>query len=310
MRRMDRETDPLRPAGLLASWLTAAWAFPAALVLAAIGQGIGAVLGGCAWIGVSLPVDRPVWALVNQPVLSFAASASAGGYWLGSLLLPAAIAGFTLGFVPRPRTFSAEMAAVQLVWASVVVPLAWLPMLDLEDGHLARWLHFRELPEYLMAVAPAVAAALAILPALRLLAIERAARRHLGRGLRLLTVLVHLAIPAAVWVAGSTVVTGDLRLVPLVAAAAPMVAALTVAWLGYPGALTRRLAPLSFGAVVRGVLLVALLAALLWIAGRPLSAGRCSGILWGTPTSMNNLRSWIEPLTVKDLAPARPVESP
>ena len=53
--------------GLLYGLLAAVAAFPGALLVAVAGQGIGALLGGCGWIGVSTPVDRQVWALVNQP---------------------------------------------------------------------------------------------------------------------------------------------------------------------------------------------------------------------------------------------------
>lgn len=303
MPRMERETDLLGPTGVLASWITAAWALPFAVVLASLGQGLGAVLGGCAWIGVSLPVERTVWALVNQPVLSFAASTSASGYWLGSVVLPAAVAALALGFVPRPRTGAAEMATVHVVWASIVVSLSWLPVLDLEEGHVVRWLRFRELPEALAYLGPTVAAALAFLPVLRLLALERSARRHLGRGQRLLTVLIHLCLPASAWVAVSTMIAGRIEAVALVSAAAPLLVALGIAWFWYPAAAPRRLAPVGGASILRGVVATFVLASTLWLAGRPLSNGQCSGILWASPTSMNNIRSWIEPFDIRDLVP-------
>lgn len=310
MPRMERETDLLGPIGVLASWITAAWALPFAVVLATLGQGLGAVLGGCTWIGVSLPVERTVWALVNQPVLSFAASTSASGYWLGSVVLPAAVAGLALGFVPRPRTWAAEMATVHVVWASIVVSLAWQPVLDLQEGHLVRWLRFRDLPEVLVFLAPTVAAALAFLPVLRLLAIERSSRRHLGRGQRLLSVLIHLCLPAGAWVALSMAVAGRIEAVALASAAVPLLVALGVAWLWYPAAVPRRLAPVGGGSIFRGVVVAIILVSTLWLAGRPLSGGRCSGILWATPTSMNNIRSWIEPLNIRDLVSSAASDAP
>lgn len=310
MPRMERETDLLGPMGVIASWITAAWALPFAIVLAALGQGLGAVLGSCTWIGVSLPVDRTVWALVNQPVLSFAASTSASGYWLGSLVLPAAVAALALGFVPRPRTWAAEMATVHVAWASIVVSLAWLPVLDLHEGHFVRWLRFRELPEVLVFLAPMVAAALAFLPVLRLLAVERSARRHLGRGQRILTVLIHLCLPAAAWVAVSTVVAGGIVVFALASAAIPLLIALGIAWLWYPAAVPQRLAPVGVGSIFRGVVVAIVLFSTLWLAGRPLSGGRCSGILWATPTSMNNIRSWIEPLNIRDLVSSAASDAP
>ena len=297
---MDRETDLLGPPGVLAGWLAAAWALPFAALLAVLGQAAGAVMAGCSFIGLTLPVDRPVWALVNQPLLSFAASPAASGYWLGSLVAPAVVAAFTLGFVPRPRSTAAELAAIQVVWSAIVVGLAWLPVLDLSDGHLARWLHFRRLPEPLVAAPAVLAAALAIVPALRLLAMQRSARRHLGRGLRLLTVLLHLWLPASLWFALATVVAGQPAAIPLLAVAGPLLAVAVVAWIGYPATLARRLAPVTVGAFARGLMVATLLGSLTWLAGRPLSEDRRSGILWGAPTSTNNIRSWVEPLATRD----------
>ena len=49
---------------------------------------LGALLGGCGWIGISTPLHRQVWALVNQPALNFASLPRGLGYWLGSLALP------------------------------------------------------------------------------------------------------------------------------------------------------------------------------------------------------------------------------
>jgi len=67
---MRREIDVMDAKGLLYGLLAAVAAFPGALLVAVAGQGIGALLGGCGWIGVSTPLDRQVWALVNQPTLA------------------------------------------------------------------------------------------------------------------------------------------------------------------------------------------------------------------------------------------------
>jgi len=50
---------------------------------------------------------------------------------------------------------------------------------------------------------------------------------------------------------------------------------------------------------VTGLALVAvMLAAVVWVAGRPLADGQSAGILWGTTQSFNNVRSWVEPKSI------------
>ena len=88
MAGMRKDLDTLSPRVLPLGWLLAASASLLAVVTAAVGQGVSAWIGGCHWIGVSLPLGRQVWALVNQPSLAFATSGAAFGYWLGSTLLP------------------------------------------------------------------------------------------------------------------------------------------------------------------------------------------------------------------------------
>ncbi len=78
MPAMQTEPRATSPLVVAVSWLAASVALPFALIGASLGQGLGALIGGCHWIGVTLPLDRQVWALVNQPVLNFAALPTAG----------------------------------------------------------------------------------------------------------------------------------------------------------------------------------------------------------------------------------------
>ena len=70
--------------------------------------------------------------------------------------------------------------------------MAWLPLLDRSDGHLARWLELWHLPGALAYVVPVLALPAAVFPVLRLLSLLRMVRQDIGRGLRLATVSFHL----------------------------------------------------------------------------------------------------------------------
>jgi len=295
MPAVNRSLDVLTSRAVVASWLLAATAVPFALVLAVLGQATGAMLAGCRWIGVTLPLDRPVWALVNQPTLDFAARSASLGYWLGSLLLPLLVAVVGIGFVPRPRTLGAELAAIQVTWMAAVVGLAWLPLLDASDGHLARWLELRRLPAELTSVAPAVAALAAVPATLRLLALLGGARRKSGRGVRLGTVLLHLVVPTAAGLGAAACLVRPAPVAALIGAAAPSVVALAIAWYGYPSPFVRPLETLRGRTFTWTLVAAALLWSLLWFAGRPLQGGTRAGLLWGRAEGFNNIRPWIQP---------------
>ncbi|HHQ49412.1 MAG TPA: hypothetical protein ENK19_11090, partial [Acidobacteria bacterium] len=174
---MQRDMDPLAPHNLLLGWIAAIAAVPLTVVMAVIGQGLGAAAGGCAWIGVTLPLQTQPWALVNEPTLNFASTPAANLYWLGALILPGILAFAVVPFVPRSKTVWADLAAVQIAFGMAVGGLGWLPLLDLTDGHLARWLDLHDLPRQLLAV-PSLLGAVAALPLIiRLLSFDRAAHR-------------------------------------------------------------------------------------------------------------------------------------
>jgi len=298
--------------GLLYGLLAAVAAFPGALLLAVAGQGIGALAGGCGWIGISTAVDRQVWALVNQPTLAFATELESLGYWSGSVVLPLLVAFAAIPLLPRARSLAAELIVVQLSWACAVIGLAWLPLLDPLDGHLVRWLELWRLPAPLLFLAPALAIPAALPPTLRLLGLLRIGRPNTGRALRLATVLLHLALPAAVWVAGSAALLGAPPASSALAVGAVVVVALSTAWFGYPPAFVHRLRPLGLGSWLLLAALAAAAVAIVWLAGRPMPEGRRAGLLWAQTTASNNIRPWIDAVPLSDIArqldpPPRPI---
>lgn len=291
MLEMPRSPDLATPASLLLGWLAAAVALPFALLAAAVGQGLGAMMGGCEWIGLSLPIGRPVWALVNQPSLDFASRPTAFGYWFGSLLLPLAAAAAILVLLPSPRTLARGLTSIELSWAAAVT-LGWLPLLDRTDGHLARWLALQDHPWWLLWAAPALATTVAAPITLRLLALARVSRPSLSRWRRLGLVTLYLVVPAAAWLGLAGAVAGAASLPALMGAAPPVAMALAIAFLFYPPSARSLRGPegVSLTWLMTGALA---LAGLLWLAGRPLGGGRWAGTLWGPPGAFNNIRPWI-----------------
>jgi hypothetical protein len=185
---------------------------------------------------------------------------------------------------------------VQLSWACLVVGLAWLPLLDWGDGHLARWLLIHRLPSLLLWLAPVVAAAMAAIPTLRLLALAQVARRHPSRWLRLTLVALHLGLPTVAWVTLVSLLGGRILPLPTVAAAMPLVAALVLAAVRYPAPWVHGLEEVRAMSYVKLAVAVAVVAGALWFAGRPVAPGERSGVLWAPPTAVNNIRPWIAPV--------------
>ncbi|MCG6962164.1 MAG: hypothetical protein LJE95_02730 [Acidobacteria bacterium] len=291
---MRPEVNPLSPPTLLVSWLAAAASLPAALAVAVFGQALGAMVGGCSWIGVALPLGRPVWALVNEPSLHFASLGAASGYWLGSTALSLIAALATIPVTPRPRTVAAEIAVLQFAWANATVGLAWLPLLDRDDGHLARWLDLHHLPGHLLWLAPALSVPAAVIIAVRLLSLTRAAHQYVGPFTRLLTVALHLLPLPILCIATASAATGALPTMATVALAAPIVAVLGVAVRGLPSPYVHTLQPVRVSAVALLTLALLAGATLIGFAGRPLPDHRVAGLLWSEAFASNNIRPWID----------------
>ena len=294
------QTEPRinAPSVVAISWTAAIAAFPLALVLAVLGQGLGALVGGCQWIGASLPLDRQVWALVNQPVLNFASLPSAGGYWLGSLMVPLIVAALVIPLFLRSNSMIVEVSVIQLAWGAAVVAVAWLPLLDQGDGHLARWLDLHDLPPTLVWLAPALAAGAGLLPTLRLLELARRRQKDTSRTYRVILVGFHLVAPVVVWVGLVSLIRSAVPLEATLAIAAPVCAAIVLAWLRYPAPYVRRLERPTVSGVVALVICAAVAMILVWITGRPLPDDASAGILWGQPQAYNNIRPWIDPFSI------------
>jgi len=294
------QTEPRinAPSIVAISWTAAIAAFPLALVLAVLGQGLGALVGGCQWIGASLPLDRQVWALVNQPVLNFASLPSAGGYWLGSLMVPLIVAALVIPLFLRSNSMIVEVSVIQLAWGAAVVAVAWLPLLDQGDGHLARWLDLHALPPTLVWLAPAFAAGAGLLPTLRLLELARRRQKDTSRTYRVILVGFHLVAPVVVWVGLGSLIRSSVPLEATLAIAAPVCAAIVLAWLRYPAPYVRRLERSTVSGVVALVICAAVAMILVWITGRPLPNDASAGILWGQPQAYNNIRPWIDPFSI------------
>lgn len=299
MPQMETEPGTASASVIAISWLGAFVALPFALIGAAFGQGIGALIGGCHWIGITLPLDRQIWALVNQPALNFATLPQAGGYWLGSILLPLAVAVTIIGFLPRARSLVTQLSCIQVAWAMSLVAVAVLPVLDNEDGHLARFLALHGWPTTLVWLSPIFAAGAALLPTLRLLELTRRRRPNIRRRYRLLIVAVHLVVPAAGWLGLMSLVHGSVLIPAVIAGAVPVIAALAFAWFRYPDSYVRPLELPQAGEIIGLAFAAVFMATVVWAAGRPLADGRSAGILWGTAQSSNNIRMWIDPWSIK-----------
>ncbi len=254
--------------------------------------------GGCEWIGLSLPLGRQVWALVNQPVINFSSLPIASGYWLGSLILPLTVAAGIIPLLPRAHSMLAELSVVQTSWSMALVAGSWLPLVEHDDGHFARWLSLHDGPQALIWSAPVGASIIALVPTIRLLEMARR-RQTSARGVvRVGVVAIHLGLPLVAWVVLTAFVRGSLPVAATLGVAAPLATSLTVAWLRFPSPYVRPLEHTSPSSVAGVLIAATIVAVFVWFAGRPLPEGRSAGILWETPQAFNNIRPWIDPWTV------------
>lgn len=300
MPRVDLRTDPLAISALLCGWIWAAAAAPLVVLVAVCGQGLGASFGGCLWIGVATAWTHTPWALVNQPELDFATSRGAAGYWFGAFLAVALLAVATVPSVRRSRRLAAELLAIQLAWVAATFGCGWLLLLDGAAGHPGRWLALLDLPVGLLGVLPAVGMAAAVPVTLRLLGLVRSARPHTGRTTRLVAVGLQLVLPVGAWLVVYASVTTTLPPLPSAAMLAPIVTALAIAWRGSPPPYAYRLEPATATTIAVAALAAVILAAGVWLAGRPLGGGQVAGLIWLKPGESNNIRLWIEPAAPAD----------
>jgi len=295
MPRMHHTPNAMAPKSLLTSWLAALFAIPASLIAAVAGQGLGTLAASGGWIGACLAWDRGVWALVNQPVLNFAASWAATGYWLGTWFLPLALAVVMMPLSLRLTTLGGQLLAIQTARMALVVGASWQVFLDPVDGHLGRWLFFHDLPLELRWAAPVLAVAASLPIALRLLAIARIARFNLSRARRVGVVLLHLVPFPVAWMATTVMLSGRAPVEAVIVAGLPILTVLVVAWVGFPAPPTHTISPVSprFG------LCLVLAATVGWgamaTAGRPLADGQTAAVQWAHESATNNIRDWMAP---------------
>ncbi len=298
MPAMTRSLDPLHPSTLLAGWLTGLTAVLLSPLVAAAGQGLGAMLGGCGWIGITVPLHRQVWALVNEPTLNFASTGLASAYWLGSMVLPGLLGLGVVRFLPRPRTVASELLTAHLAWNLTLLTLCWIPLLDLEDGHLVRFLELHDLPRPLLFLPSLGALAGALLAALHLLSFARAARPTGGRLYRLGAVFLQLLPPTLAYLAASVLLQGGIPVRAALAVAVPVLGALGLAWSGFPRPWVFTIEGPSAATALRFGAGILVAGALLWGAGRPVEFGGVTGLLWGSPGPYNNVRTWVRPVSL------------
>lgn len=316
---MFSRPNPNSPAAIVASWLAALCGGVLILLVIAGGQGLGAILGGCRWIGATLPIHRQTWALVNQPSLAFSTQGNAIGYWFGGTVACFLVASLWIPLVPRARGLTAELFAVQFSWMASVVGLGWIALLDPWDGHISRYLRLHDASPVLIWLVPMIGAWAALIPTLRLLALARGAQPQLTRGGRLLTVTIHLALPAFAWVTvGLAVVTQFSSRIqgsliegvpnlealwpPVLAATLPTIAALTLAWIAFPRPWVHHLDPVKLKTSVFLLITAVGLLCLQLMIGGPVGADKCRGVLWSHADGRNNLRPWVAPVSILNAA--------
>ena len=300
MTAVGRTADPLALSGAVATVVLGLTAWAAAPLLLILGQGLGALAGGCDWIGAVTSIHRQPWALVNQPTIDFASRPASFGYWWGGTMLCLATAALAVPLLPRPRTLVAELATIQLSLAAAFL-VAWTPLLATDAGHPGRWLQLRSVPVQGLWLLPAAAGIVSVLPTLRLLGLLAGARRRAGRGSRLLLVAVALAPPTGAWVVAAWRLSGSFvpLVEPLLGVGIMIATVLGVAVVGYGRPVVHPVATPTSAGLLAATLAAVILAAAAAGLGLPRRGAEAGGVLWGAPGATNNIRSWMEPATAR-----------
>jgi len=300
--------NPLSPRVLVLSWAVALIAWPLAWLLLAVAQGLGTVVAGGGWIGVSVPLGLHPWGLVNEPSIAFAGTRAALFlYWLVPPLAVLAVAVLLPTVVPVPPSWLSEVGVVQLAVACAVLGLGWAPPLGVVDGPAAGLARFWGVSAGIF---------LGVTTALGALVVQLAVARlasHLWvepggplRMRRLRVTLAHTFVPALWW--GVAVVAQGWAVPPLavMTTAAVLLGALLGAWWWVPASPLHPRPHLLWRTVVALALLgVAVFAVATW-AGAP-RRGNGTAFVWGYPGETNNVRPGMAVVRLMPLhAPRKP----
>ena len=107
--------------------------------------------------------------------------------------------------------------------------------------------------------------------------------------------LVHMAPIPLAWAALGCWLRGSIPIEAGIAAAAPLLVGLAVAWIGYPAPPTHAIAAPGLRAAVALALAAAVGCGILWAAGRPLPDDRTAAVQWARDSATNNIRPWMAP---------------
>lgn len=285
-------THPLQLRLLLLSWLLAALWWPLLWLALPAAQGVGVVVVGGEWIGLSAPWGAQPWALVNQPSVGFAATwDSLLGYWLPPLLLPFLLALLLPPFMPSGRGWVSELLVYHGATAAAVLGLGWAPLLGVGDGPTAGLEVFWGISPLLVLGATAVAGvAGATMASLRLASHLWLAPGGPTRRRRVLVPLLHGGVPLVLWLVmvglGGWRPSLGIVLVPVAVVA---LAAVASGWYLTHAPLTRR-PPAGWGSFLAAAVLAATVGGVLALAGASQRGGP-KGYLWGEERMTSNVRS-------------------
>ncbi|HPW55251.1 MAG: hypothetical protein KA072_01425 [Thermoanaerobaculaceae bacterium] len=283
--------SPLSLRVVLLSLGVALIVWPLVWFLLAAAQGVGTTLAGGDFIGVSLPLGRYPWALVNQPEINFASTrAGLWGYWLPSAMLAVVVAVCLPVFAPGSRRWGGELALLHVALASAVLGLGWAPALGCLDGPALGLERFFHVPSLVYVGGCALVGACGT--SLTMIRLAGGLWHHsspVTRRRRVSVVLLHGLLPLGFWLALTILLGWRPGPLPLAGVGTVLFGALGTLFQRVPRAELQRRDPPS---TVRILLLWPFACAVLVLAawtGAPQS-GAQRGYLWGKPLASNNIR--------------------
>lgn len=282
---------PLAPRVLLLSLAVALVVWPLVWLLLAVAQGVGVMLGGGEFIGISMPWGQYPWALVNQPSVAYSSSRAAlWGYWLPSTLVAGALAGLVAILAPSSRRWGGELAVHHVACAAAALGLGWAPALGMTDGPARGLERFWDVPDLgFVGACALVGVALSWLPVTRLAGglWHQSAQLTLTR--RVAVAALHGVLPASIWVALVHLQGWRPGLLPVLGIALVAFGPVAVLVLRIPRAsMHRRELPSAIWLGSLWLISVAVLGVAL-AAGAP-SGRSARGFVWAKPSATNNIR--------------------